>query len=172
LKLNPLEAAMSDKLIYVLNFLALLGTGLVAGVFLTFSSFVMAALGRLPPANGISAMQMINVTVINPLFMTVLFGSAILCIILAYAAFRAGLTPHNMILLVGAALYVIGAILVTMIFNVPLNDALAAVDPTDANSLKLWNDYLRNWTFWNHVRGLAAFAACAAFVRAISMSQT
>jgi uncharacterized membrane protein len=165
-----MEAVMSDRAIYVLNFLALLGTGLVAGVFLTFSSFVMTALGRLPPANGISAMQTINITVINPLFMIVLFGSAILCIVLAYVAFRAGLTPHNITLLIGAALYVIGAILVTMIFNVPLNDALAAVDPANAESAKLWNDYLRSWTFWNHVRGLVSFAACAAFVRAISMS--
>jgi uncharacterized membrane protein len=163
---------MSDKLIYGLNFFTLLGTGLVAGVFLTFSSFVMAALGRLPPANGISAMQMINITVINPLFMTVLFGSAILCIILAYVAFRAGLTPHNMNLLAGAALYVIGVILVTMIFNVPLNNALAAVNPADANSVKIWDDYLQNWTFWNHVRGLAALVSCAAFARAISMAPT
>jgi uncharacterized membrane protein len=161
---------MSDKLTYALNFLALLGTGLVAGVFLTFSSFVMAALGRLSPANGITAMQMINVTVVNPVFMAVLFGSAIVSLVLAYFAFRDGLTSQSMMLLIGVGLYVIGVILVTMIFNVPLNNALAAADPANADSVTLWNDYLQNWTFWNHVRGLAAFLACASFARAISIA--
>lgn len=55
---------------FILKFFAALGCGLIAGVFLAFSTFVMSALERLPMAQGITAMQMINITVINPLFMT------------------------------------------------------------------------------------------------------
>ena len=55
-------------LIDILIFFAVLGSGLVAGIFFAFSSFVMRALGRLPYQQGSAAMKAINVTVINPLF--------------------------------------------------------------------------------------------------------
>ena len=59
---------MGGKMLYAVNFFAVLGTGLVAGIFLAFSSFIMAALAGLPSGNGISAMQAINITAISPLF--------------------------------------------------------------------------------------------------------
>jgi uncharacterized membrane protein len=114
-------------------------------------------------------MQMINITVLNPLFMIVLFGSAILSLVLAYLAFRQGLTDRNMMLIAGAAFYLVGSIAVTMAANVPLNDSLASIDPQNSDSSTFWASYLQNWTFWNHVRGLASLAACAAFIRAISL---
>ncbi len=157
---------MSVKFLYALNLLAILGTGLVAGVFLAFSSFVMAALGRMLPAQGISAMQLINITVINPLFMGILFGTAILSFVLVYGSLRQGV---NLYIVLGAAFYIGGSMLVTMIFNVPLNDALAVMDPTSASVADFWQNYLRTWTSWNHVRGVAAFAACAAYAQALTM---
>lgn len=59
--------------------LSALGCGLMAGVFFAFSTFVMKALGALPPAQGIAAMQSINVAVINRWFMAAFFGTALLC---------------------------------------------------------------------------------------------
>jgi uncharacterized membrane protein len=161
---------MGGKMFYAVNFLAVLGTGLVAGVFLAFSSFVMAALARLPSGNGISAMQAINITVINPLFMVVLFGTAVLCAALVYLDLRGGLNEQNMSVIAGAALYLVGCIVVTMGFNVPLNDALAGLDPNSAEASTQWSGYLKNWTFWNHVRCIASLAACAAFVRAVTLA--
>ena len=58
----------------------------VSGVFFAFSNFVMAALGRIPAAEGMRAMQEINVTVINPLFMGALFGTALLSVITGVVA--------------------------------------------------------------------------------------
>jgi uncharacterized membrane protein len=58
-------------------------------------------------------------------------------------------------------LYLVGAIGVTFMFNVPRNDALAVVDPTSADGVTLWAGYLTSWTAWNHVRTAAAFAAAA-----------
>ena len=55
-----------------------IGTALIAGAFFAFSSFVMGALGKLPPAQGIAAMQSINVVVINPWFMSAFIGTAAL----------------------------------------------------------------------------------------------
>ena len=57
----------------------------------------------------------------------------------------------------------------TAVFNVPLNNALAAVDPASAEAAPLWARYLTDWTLWNHVRTIASTAACALFVRAIAV---
>jgi uncharacterized membrane protein len=58
---------MIDHLLFALTLVAALGCGLMAGVFFAFSAFVMKALARLPLAQGIAAMQSINVAVINPI---------------------------------------------------------------------------------------------------------
>ena len=73
------------------------------------------------------------------------------------------LRPNSfMHLLAGALLYLAGSFLVTIVFNVPRNDALAAVDPSSAAGTTLWASYLTAWTAWNHVRTAAALAAAAA----------
>jgi uncharacterized membrane protein len=56
---------------------------------------------------------------------------------------------------------------VIMVFNVPLNDALATVKPESTDGANLWASYLTNWTLWNHVRTAAALAATALFTIAL-----
>ncbi|MGD9741821.1 MAG: hypothetical protein AB7V53_04220, partial [Dongiaceae bacterium] len=60
-----------ETLLPVLTFLSALGAGLIAGLFFAFSSFVMAALARLPADQGVAAMQSINTAVLNPVFFAV-----------------------------------------------------------------------------------------------------
>jgi uncharacterized membrane protein len=155
---------MNDRAIYYLCFSAILGTGLVAGVFLAFSSFIMQALARLPAEQGMGAMQQINITVINPIFMGVLFGSALLCLIVGFSIWRDGTTAKNDILFFAALIYLVGVIGVTIAFNVPLNNNLGAANPMGADGAMMWARYLKNWTFWNSVRGLAAFMSCIFFI--------
>jgi uncharacterized membrane protein len=64
-------------------------------------------------------------------------------------------------------LYLVGALLVTMQSNVPLNLALGRGDAQSAESTLLWLRYLRVWTAWNHVRTVASLAAMAAFILAL-----
>lgn len=158
----PLEQQYLPSLVAI----AALGAGLIAGVFFAFSSFVMGALGRLPAAQGIAAMQSINIVVVNPVFMTALFGTAVLCALLAAWALRVWQSAGAGYLLAGSLLYVGGAALVTIFFNVPLNDALARVDPASASGAEVWGRYLSEWTAWNHVRTAASFLAAAAFTLA------
>ena len=116
--------------------------------------------------DGMAAMQSIMV-VINPIFLGVLFGTAVLALFLGFGAIRHLADPRAIWIVTGAGLYVIGTVVVTMIFNVPLNNALAAVDPASSEGAAVWADYLRTWTNWNHVRGLAALAASGAFIFAL-----
>ena len=156
-----------ERLVYIAIFVAALGSGLVAGIFFAFSTFVMGALGRLPQAAGISAMQSINVVVINAVFLSVFMGTALLCVVLAIWALIGWSSPRSLYLLAGGILYFGGCFLVTMLGNVPLNNALAAVAPDSAEGATLWARYLIEWTNWNHVRTAASFAASVFFILAL-----
>jgi uncharacterized membrane protein len=148
---------------FPLVLVAALGCGLVAGVFFAFSTFVMPALARLQPPHGIATMQSINITAINPLFMTTIFGTAVACIFLVIFSLLKWHQPGAAYLLFGSLLYLVGAVLVTGVFNVPLNDALAIAKPDSAEGATLWARYLTDWTFWNHMRTIAAIAAAVFF---------
>jgi uncharacterized membrane protein len=157
-----------DQFLFALTFLAALGCGLIAGVFFAFSSFVMKALARLPADAGIVAMQSINMVVLRSLFMAVFLGTAAICVIASiYSLFRLQ-EPGIVYMLVGSALYLVGSFLVTIVFNVPRNEALAKLAPTDPNSANYWSGYVAKWTAWNHVRSVAALAAAVAFTIALA----
>lgn len=155
------------KLILVLTIVTALSSGLIAGVFFAFSVSVMKALGRIPTAAGIAAMQSINIVIINPLFLGVFLGTAVACAVLAISSILQWQRPDSIYLLTGAAVYLIGSILVTMVFNVPLNNALASAEPGTSESVAVWTNYLANWTFWNHIRTAASLAAAALLTIAI-----
>jgi uncharacterized membrane protein len=144
--------------------LSALGCGLIAGTFFAFSAFVMKALSKLPPPQGIAAMQSINVVVLNLWFLTAFFGTAAVCVFVMIASVLRWHEPGTLHLLVGSALYLVGTILVTMLFNVPRNNTLAAAAPVSPEAAKVWVAYLPGWTAWNHVRTAAAFAASALFI--------
>jgi hypothetical protein len=65
------------------------------------------------------------------------FGTAALCVVLAVAALSIWGEP-GAALLIGGLLYLSGAIVVTMAFNVPRNNAPAAVVPDSAEGESLW----------------------------------
>jgi uncharacterized membrane protein len=151
--------------IFSLKLLTALGCGLMAGVFFAFSTFVMNALARLQPDRGIMAMQSINITAISPLFMTVLFGTAAGCSLLTiFVLSNWHHQPSAAYLLIGSLSYLIGTVIVTIGFNVPLNETLAKVEPTSAEGAAVWANYLATWTNWNHVRTIAALAATALII--------
>ena len=148
-----------NSLIPLVGITALLGSALVGGIFFAFSSFIMKALAGVPSAHGIGSMQSINVVVINPSFLAAFFGTAVLSLVaagLALAGWDSYSAPY---FLGGALFYLVGTILVTMLGNVPLNNALAAVSATDPAAGEVWEHYLDRWTKWNHVRTAAAMFA-------------
>ena len=152
---------MTHPVLFGLTLFSALGCGLVSGIFFAFSTFVMKALARLPAPQAIAAMQSINVTVINPLFMSAFLGTGVSCLLLIVAALRAWEKPSAGYLLAGSLLYLVGTIGVTMLCNVPRNNALDAVDPAGAGASVLWARFLASWTAWNHVRTVAALAGAA-----------
>ncbi|WP_409472750.1 DUF1772 domain-containing protein [Streptomyces sp. HC307] len=149
---------------FVLTVLGALGTGLVAGVFCAFSTFVMRGLAALPPAQGVAAMKAINVTAVQPAFMIVFLGSALLCAVIAVVTLVVWPEEGAVELLLGSALYLIGSFGVTMLANVPRNNALLELDAGTPEAAAYWPAYVREWTAWNHVRMIASAAAAVLYV--------
>ena len=150
----------------VLTTIAAVGAGVSGGVFFAFSTFVMKALGRLPAVQGISAMNAINKAAPAPLFMLALFGTGAVAIVASVAALR-HLDQHwAFYVLAGTALYLVCLIL-TAVYHVPRNNALALVDPTAPGAAHTWIQYLSSWTAWNHVRTATAVAGSVAFILAL-----
>ena len=155
--------------IFALAFVGALGSGLMAGMFYVFSFCIMPALARVSPQSGMRVMQEINVTVLVPIFLAVFLGMAALSlaaiIIGGVNLGRADGWP----LVLGGLFYLLGTFGVTMAKNVPRNNSLAKAVPEGPDGQALWSRYLTEWTFWNHVRSIAAFLALAAFVYAIAV---
>ncbi len=94
-----------------------------------FSTFVMSGLDRTGPATAITAMRGINVDAnTNAPFLLAYFGAALLAIAVGVVAVVQIRQPGSGWLLAGAVVGVLGAI-ITVAFNVPLNDHLDTVDP-------------------------------------------
>lgn len=134
--------------------LAALGAAMMAGLLFAFSNFVMRALAQLPPASGMEAMQRINVTIINPVFLALFAGTPLLYVLAGLMALHPEASVGRVYLLAGALCYLAGVLGVTMLVNVPLNDALAGLGPSAAPAR--WPEYVTVWTRWNHVRTVCA----------------
>jgi len=148
---------------------AAIGSGLISGIFFAFSTFIMTALARIPPEQGIAAMNSINVTIVRSPFMFLFIPVAILCFAIAIMAFMDWRGSASISMIGGAATYIVASFTSTIVFNVPLNDALAKVSGSGSETIALWNRYVTDWTWWNHVRTVASLASAIAFVRALTI---
>ena len=165
--MNPSSGWGLDQLTPVVATMALLGSALVGGIFFAFSSFVMKALAQVPSAEGIGAMQSINIVVINRSFLGVFFGTAVISLGAAGLAFAGLGRPAAPFLLAGALFYLVGVFFVTMLGNVPLNDQLAAMSSTASETQDYWLRYLSRWTAWNHVRTAGGMVAALLYSLAL-----
>lgn len=165
---RELTLDMLDGPYFVLVVLGVVGTGLVAGVFCAFSTFVMPALAALPPAQGVAAMRAINRAALMPAFMVLFLGSAVLCAVIAVVTFVLWPDRVTVELLLGSALYLFGSFGVTMMANVPRNEALEKLEPGTQEASAYWPAYVREWSGWNHVRTVASAAATVSYALALS----
>ncbi|UGS38636.1 anthrone oxygenase family protein [Capillimicrobium parvum] len=154
--------------IEVLTVLAAVGCGLMGGVWFAFSGFVMSALARLEPADGIRAMQEINRRALRPPLMLALFGTAAACAALTVHALVTWDAHRSPWLLAAAALYLVGTVGVTRAGNVPLNVKLDRTPAHGPQAGLAWAHYERAWAAFNHVRLATSAGASAALVVALT----
>jgi uncharacterized membrane protein len=157
---------MPDALVTGLLWFSAIGCGLLGGLYFAFSAFIMTAFARIDRASATAAMNAINAAILRSLFMPIFLGTTLAGLVLALAALLDWSDPAAPAMLAGGIAHVAGMFAVTMLFNVPLNNALAVADAPSADAT--WSRYLRTWTAWNHARTLSSLAACALFIHAIA----
>lgn len=150
-------------LLTVLLWFCVLGCALMGGLYFAFSAFIMTALRDAGMA-GVTAMNHINRVILRSWFMPLFFGTTLASAALAVIGLLRLHAPGSLLLIFGGVLYVAGMLGVTMLCNVPLNNALMEVTAESRTGMAIWNDYLRRWTRWNHVRTLACLGAAALFL--------
>lgn len=141
------------------SILALVGSGVMAGLFFVFSNTIMSALGKTPPNQGAAAMQLINVVIVNPVFLLFFMGTGVLHVASMGLSLMHNGMSGSLWVLGGGALYLVGGLFVTIQFNVPLNESLAALDMEDVANADMWHEYLNRWVPWNHVRTFATIGS-------------
>ena len=147
--------------------IAILAYALVGGVFLAFSDFIMRSLAY---SGGPAAMRVINREVFRWVFMTLFLGMAAASLgITGYAAVYLG-GPAGTLLMTAGLVYLAGCFGVTVFFNVPMNEALAGMDPSSDAMQDYWTGiYLPRWTLWNTVRTVACIVSAALLLLALSL---
>jgi uncharacterized membrane protein len=108
------------------------------------------------------------VAAVRPPFMLVFVGSAGLCAVLAVVTFVLLPDEGTVELLLGSALFLFGTFGVTVVANVPRNDALLKMDPGTPEAAVYWRSYVREWTRWNHIRAVASAAAALSYTLALT----
>jgi len=152
---------MSSLPVTVLLWAAALSSGLIAGVYFAFSGFIMKAFDKLETAQSVTAMNAINEVILRSLFMPVFFASSIVALLLIMAAFVSWDEAGAGLALIAGMVYFFGMFVCTVVFNVPLNNALSKLDPNSDNAQQAWSHYLKNWTKWNHLRTVSSLLTCA-----------
>jgi uncharacterized membrane protein len=144
-----------------------LWSALVGGVFQSFSDFVMKGLLLAEPAGGMESMQQLNRTVFRSVFLGTFLTLVPLTVAFAgYALWRLE-GPGRHFVLVAAVVYVLAVFAVTAAGNVPMNEHLDALAPTDPEAQAYWvDDYGVGWTRWNHVRTAGSVATAVCFLLA------
>lgn len=142
-----------------------LGCGLMAGLYFAFSVFIMSALDRLGPAPATAAMNSINTVILRSLFMPLFMLTSLASLALAVIGLVRWGESQAALLVAGGLVYFIGMFVVTMMFNVPLNNQLQASRSGDVEAI--WRRYVISWTRWNHVRTLASLLASALCIAAL-----
>lgn len=140
----------------ILSLLTPLFSGLVAGLFYAYSCSVNPGLKSLKDAHYLKSMQSINEAIQNPMFFTTFLGLLVLLPLTTVKAY-----PNADWRLMGLAtlLYGIGVFGVTVFFNVPLNEKLAAFSvgtATDTELSLMRSAFEKPWNWYHSIRTICS----------------
>lgn len=158
-----------QELLTITLWFAAISVGVLAGIYFAFSFFVMQALDAAGQPVGMAAMQSINRVIVKSPFLPLFFASSLACLLLVIGGVMQWGTPGAWQMVGGGALYLVGMLIVTIIGNVPLNNALDAVDAHGPAGEAMWRRYMQRWLPWNHVRTLSCTGALILLIAAIAV---
>jgi len=137
----------------ILLILTTMSSGLIAGLFYSWSVSVTPGLAKISDENYLQVFQSMNRAILNPVFFIFFMGLVILLPLLSYLYYSSPVSAQFWYILSAAILYLIGVIAVTIFGNVPMNNTLEvlqidSMSPEQMSSFrfgfeKKWNNL--NW---------------------------
>lgn len=155
---------MLDTITFLAVWIAAISTGLMAGIYFSFSGFIMKSFEQMGAHKAVPAMNAINKVILHSPFMPLFFGSSLLSLALVFIALFNWQAAVSTPLLIASSSYFIGMFLCTVFFNVPLNKRLASTEISGESFNRVWRHYLKNWTRWNHIRTVSSLLACLVYI--------
>lgn len=147
-------------------FMAIVLTGLSAGLFYAWAVSVIPGTRKIADMTYLESMQSINKEILNPSFFLSFFGSAILLTISSVQQYHTGL-PFWLILF-AAIVYWLGTFGVTAFGNVPLNDALEALQLDTLSKQKVIEFRKLYEGKWNRLHSIRTGFAVLSFLLALA----
>lgn len=145
-------------------------TGLMAGLFYSWSISVTPGIGRLGDREYLASFQAMNRAIVNPIFLLCFLGAAVL---LPICTFTLRSTSSFWFLVGATVFYVGGVIAVTFAANIPLNNALDRfnIDAASADQMAAFRAQFENkWNTLNHIRSVANSIALVLSIMACGSS--
>ncbi len=142
----------------ILLVITAVATGLMAGLFFAWSVSVMPGIGRLADREFILSMQAMNRAILNPLFLSIFMGTAVLLPLSTYLSYQGAASPRFWLLLAATVLYLAGIMGVTMAGNVPLNEKLDAFNIEQATADEISRFRAQFEDTWNRLNNMRTVA--------------
>ena len=133
---------------------SLLLSGAIFGFFYAWVCSTMWGLDAADPRVAIAAMQAMNASVRNLVFAPAFFGTPFVLLLTAGLAFAMQHRRAALLFALAGGVYLLGGAGLTMLVNVPMNEALAqlAVPEAEQEARDIWMTYSPEWQNYNIIR--------------------
>ena len=139
-------------------------TGLMAGIFFTWSNTVKPGIGKLSDLEYLRALQSMNRVILNYVFIVVFLGAIVTVALVP--VFYSHLYPKNIfwLFIFTLVVYWIGVFGVTVLGNIPLNETLDKTN-LESISLKEMKDLRRSIEIkWNNLNLIRSICSAITFL--------
>ena len=152
------------KMNTIILMLTTLSSGLMAGLFYSWSISVTPGLKRLGDENYLQAFQSMNRAILNPAFFIFFMGLVILLPLLCYLYYKSPVSAEFWYTLSATILYMAGIIVVTFFGNVPINNTLEVLKIESMTSEQMASFRLGFESKWNNLNMIRTICSSLSFV--------
>jgi uncharacterized membrane protein len=136
----------------------------MAGLFYAWSISVTPGIAKINDGSYLLAFQSMNRAIINPLFAVVFFGMVVLLPVLSYLSFQTSMSNQFWYILAATILYFVGIMGVTIGGNVPLNNALEALQ-IESMTPEQMDEFRKGFeSKWNRLNTIRTISSAITFL--------
>lgn len=145
-------------LTWILVLSSLLSSAAIFGFFYAWICSTMWGLDAADPRIAVAAMQAMNASVRNAVFAPAFFATPVLLAVTAGVLWARCCRRSAALFGLSGTVYLCFGLGLTMVVNVPMNEALAilAVPDDIETARRIWLDYSPDWQVWNQTRTVAS----------------